>query len=263
MNHPKHIVGVLVCWLLAVSAPAFAQSDEGLPRAIELNAEGTELYELGEYAQAAAKFRAAFELSGEPAVLKSVFVAWWEARDCEPALEAIREYEALSGGGDPDAKVIRSACENLEVADPPENGDEHEADREPEIKEDPPPAEPARVEPVEPPTAPVQRTGGVGRVIGWTLLTLGGAALVTGGVQAGIHASKKRDYDAAVEDAAKARARQLDSELNRIEASNPWLLAIGGGLAAGGVVTLLLTSASEVEAAVLLGPQGLTLLGTF
>lgn len=87
---------VLLTLLMLVAWPAQAVAQDDIGAARRLNDEATQLYESGEYADAARKYRAAYELAPDPLLLVFEGVAWFKADSCERARAAVIEYGAAT-----------------------------------------------------------------------------------------------------------------------------------------------------------------------
>jgi hypothetical protein len=66
---------------------------------------GTAYYESGRFSEAAREYQQAYELSPRPTLLYNLFLAWRDASELEPAVEALRRY--LSEGNPPSSTRIR------------------------------------------------------------------------------------------------------------------------------------------------------------
>jgi tetratricopeptide (TPR) repeat protein len=101
MSSTRSLASVCLYLALLASRPATAHAQEApaaqqKAEAVKLVEQGMLHYDFGEYAQAIALFRKAYELTREPALLFNVAQAHRLAGDCHEALEAYRHFLRLS-----------------------------------------------------------------------------------------------------------------------------------------------------------------------
>jgi tetratricopeptide (TPR) repeat protein len=217
-------------------------------RAVELYESSTHALRSGEFELAVRQLHEAYELSPQPVLLEAIGRAYEGLGDVPHAIEHYEEYLEA----DPDARdrgEIEGRLEELRLQ-------QRQAEGRP--LPPPPPA----------PRGPDQ----TGPLVGWTLIGLGGASLVAGGVLAGVAAS---DHSTSTQpsttqvDALAAHGRAAD-----MGTVATVLLAAGGALGMAGVVLAIATSEEAPSAApagrrrsgsasLRVGPGSISLEGTF
>jgi tetratricopeptide (TPR) repeat protein len=99
-----------------------------------------------------------------------------------------------------------------------------------------------------------RKRGSTRRLLGWTAIGVGAAALITAGVLGGLSLSKRGEYeDAHANHEFYTDARGLLEDSERFEIGSFVTLGVGIAAAAGGVILLLLDRDSSPRAA---GPRG-------
>ena len=245
-------VAALLVWTSAARA-------DGTATAREHYKQGMKAYDLGHYADAVKEFEAAYQAQDDPVLLFNLGQAYrFEGRNAD----AIRSYRAFLRRV-PDSshrQEVESRIVELQRL----------IDEQDRVKEKPPaeaiapspgpsaPPPPAVVPPIARPWAPARPL----KITGLTLMGVGAASLVLGGVFAGLASSaadkgsRPGTFDPSVEDRMK-----LDQSLD------VGLFVAGGALAAGGLVAFLVgqlhPTSVELSPVVGLGRAGAIVEGRF
>lgn len=216
--------------------------------AVELYESSTHALRSGDFELAVRQLHEAYEISPQPILLQALGRAYDGLGDVPHAIEHYEEYLEA----DPDARdrgEIEGRLEELRLQ-------QRQAEGLP-----PPPPPPA-------PTGPDE----TGPVVGWTLIGLGGASLVAGGVLAGIAGSEhSTSTDPATTQVEALAAHGRAADLGTVATV---LLAAGGTLGMAGVVLAIATSAESPappaegrrrggSASLRVGPASIALEGTF
>jgi hypothetical protein len=75
---------------------------------------GTAYYESGRFPEAAREYQQAYDLSRRPALLYNIFLAWRDASELAPAIEALRSFLELGSPSAEDGVRLRSQLEGME-----------------------------------------------------------------------------------------------------------------------------------------------------
>jgi tetratricopeptide (TPR) repeat protein len=229
---------------------------------------GKSLYDSGRFSEAAEEWEKAYDLSGRAELLYNIYVAHRDATEMQAAIAALQRY--LEGAEIEPARRI-----NLEARLRAMQSAQAEAGA-PQAVVEPEPASEPEPEP-EPAPAPDAALRGssddatVSPIISYGLIGLGGS-MVVGAVVTGILAQGKIDD---VESACPNEACPFDFDLDgtRNDAQTLALVTdvlwIGGAIAAGAGVTLLLLEPEEQQApaaptaSLRCGPLGCSVSGSF
>jgi tetratricopeptide (TPR) repeat protein len=99
--------------LLLVGSDAFAQNDRAAMN--RLNDEGFREFQAGRFANAAQKFRQAYDAFPDPNLRKNEAIAWFKAGRCNEALPAANAFLISEGTSEPDRLEARSVVANCKV----------------------------------------------------------------------------------------------------------------------------------------------------
>lgn len=222
-------------------------SAEDRRRAVELFESSSMAQRSGDFERAAAQLEEAYALFPQPALLESLARVYDAMGDHARAIEHFELYLEEEPDA-PDRGEIEGRLEAL-----------REEVRQAQGETEPPP----------PPAAPGGRDE-TGQVVGFTLLTLGVLGVGAGGVLTGVAASEHATSTAAATTQAQAlAAHQRGVDLGT---AGIILLAAGGAVALGGLITLVVVGdngppaaprASVPRASLRLGPSSLSIEGTF
>jgi hypothetical protein len=113
MNTRKIMLCVLsIALLTGLTVPTVAVAQEGATEEEPNDEEarvhfrlGTAYYESGRFREAAREYQQAYDLSPRPTLLYNLFLAWRDASELEPAVDALRRY--LAEGNPPSDTRIR------------------------------------------------------------------------------------------------------------------------------------------------------------
>lgn len=211
-----------------VAASAPAKTSAGDPEA--LSAEAVEAFSAKRYDESIELFNAAYEADPQPNYLFNIGRVYEEKGDLDKAVEFYTKFVGQPGV---DIEARENATARLKVLRAAAK--EMHADDEPETTEPEPLKEPSPVQETD--EGPSEKTKNI-RIAGYSLMGVGGVALIVGGVMGGLALGKTRDADDAefVDDAAALR-RDAKSQARAADA----LYITGGALAAVGVIMVLST----------------------
>ncbi len=225
---------------LGGATPAMAEGPDDAvaePSAGELSDQAVAAFEQADYDTAIDLFEQAYAKDPQPNYLYNIARVYEEKGDFAAAVERYQRFIAeprvdLEARQNAIARlrVLRDALEQLQ---PPA-----ELEPEPEAPSTPPPAREVRRD--DPPTHDVEPPDRIrkARIAGYTLMGVGGAALVVGGVFGGLAVGKANDADdAEFVDAAMGMREEARMHAKVADA----MLATGGILAGVGLVTVLAT----------------------
>lgn len=173
---------LLILILALSSTPALAQSTDAERARVHFES-GQRFYEAGQYRLAIDEFRAAYRLSGRPALLFNIAQAHRLAGDCAEALDAYRDYRELDG----------RAAERTNVDERIAEMERCVAEFEAEAAE--PDTTFAPIPEPTPPPAPraVHVSDGSARIWTGATLTVGGLVAVGAGAYFGVRAASDSD----------------------------------------------------------------------
>ena len=242
---PRRLVAAAVAGgLLALSGPEAAEASNASARTIAtepapdseaLSASAVEAFEAGRFDDAVSLFEQAYDADPQPNYLFNIGRVYEEKGDLQSAVDYYTRFIGESGV-DIDArknaaarlKVLKEAIAALE--DPKE-----EPEPEPEPTQDPEPPEVVASSPEsDEPTDKQKKL----RIAGYSLIGVGGAALIVGGVFGGLALGKTRsaDDEPFVDEAARLR-RDARSQARVADA-----MYITGGILAGAGLVMVLTT---------------------
>jgi tetratricopeptide (TPR) repeat protein len=237
-------VGLHVCLALAVFAGPVATAAAAAPDASSpadadaLSEAAVEKFEAKDYDGAAALFERAYEADPQPNYLFNIGRVYEEKGDLRRAVEF---YQRFVGEPGVDLESRQAATERLRVL--------REALR--ELEGDPDPVAPTVTPEPEPASTDADdtrpdpaRTRKL-RIAGYTLLGVGGVALIAGGVVGGVALGTSNDAGDAefVDDTVRLR-RRAKRQANAADG----LLIAGGTLAGVGLILVLSTLRGEGKA---------------
>jgi len=101
--------------LLSVAVPVQAQDGSAEDDEAQIHFQlASTYYESGRFSEAAGEFQQAYDLSQRPALLYNIFLAWRDASELGPAIEALRAFLEL-GAPAPEVRVrLQSQLEGME-----------------------------------------------------------------------------------------------------------------------------------------------------
>ena len=222
------------------ASPAMAESPEDAvaePSAAALSDQAVAQFERGNYDDAIELFEQAYAKDPQPNYLYNIARVYEEKGDFAAAVDRYQQFV-----GEPRVdlearenaiarlKVLREALEQLRP--------EPELESEPDAASEPPPARVVRRSEVpERDVAPPDRVRKA-RIAGYTLMGVGGAALVVGGVFGGLAVGKANDADdAEFVDSAMGMRERARTQAKVADA----MLVSGGVLVGVGLVAVLAT----------------------
>jgi tetratricopeptide (TPR) repeat protein len=192
---------------------------------------GQSMYQAGRFAEAGAEWDKAYELSGRPALLYNIYIAYRDAGDWNNAARALEEFLAKGEVSVEERPTLQARLDVMkrEIA-------EREAAA--AAAAEAPAAEPA--EPAAPAEEPEQQAS----IVPWIVGGIGGAMVIAGIATGVVTLSKKGEIDDACEDTGVCPP-DFDLEEKRSSTKTMALvtdvLLIGGGVAvATGVLLGLL-----------------------
>lgn len=236
------VIGTLCAVLLAtgpslalarVDAAPSAATPETTADAEALSEQAVEAFSAKRYDESIGLFEQAYALDANPNYLFNIGRVYEEKGDLEQAVAHYQKFVSQPGvdlesreAATERLKVLRAALQQLK--EDSESEDPEEAD-ETALEADP--------QPDDDDGEPTDRKRGQ-RIAGYSLLGVGGAGLIVGGILGGLAQSKASDADDAefVDDALRLR----DDARRQARAADAMLIT-GGVLAAAGVVLVLTT----------------------
>ena len=237
-----------------VQAQSSESREERIARAKEAFAAGTSAYADGEFAQALASFRRAYELTASPDLLYNIATVSDRMRRDVEALAAYEGYlEARPKSADREhvesrIAVLRAAIEARRKA---------ELDAEIEARK-------AAVEAAARVKAERPLTQHVGPGPGpWITIGVGGAALATGAVLLGLGQRDQKKVEDAPAGSSYSMVQEMADRGPRRSKAGVALMAVGGARIIGGVIWQLTGGHEESLPEVSIGPTGISVKGAF
>ncbi|MDB4942753.1 MAG: Tetratricopeptide 4 [Labilithrix sp.] len=262
------------------SAPAAADKDQ---RAKDLYAKGDTAYAEGRYEEALASFQEAYALSGRPQLLFNVSNAAERLGHYSEAVDALDKY--LATGKPKDRDVVQKRLVNLRkrvdeqkkeqdrlAKEEEDRRAKQEADRK-KLEADQAASAPAQPERPAPP--PPESHTPVGPIV---LMSLGGAALVAGGVFGVLTLGARSDVSKGCKDAAGGGKLCTSDASSAIDKEKTFSLvtdiSLASGIVLAGVGVYLLVSGGDTHKAHAVmnapvhlaggpGQGGMSLVGSF
>jgi len=251
------VVSVLLASLVATSH-ADAQASRASRDAIEVAkkefAAGTQAYAEGDFEQALARFRRAFDLTGSPDLLYNIATVSDRLRLDRQALDAYEGYlEARPESADREhiesrIDVLRSAIEKRRRA---------ELDAEIEAQKAALEAA-ARVKAERPLTQHVGPGPGP-----WITIGVGSASVVAGAVLFGLGQRDQNEVESAPPGSSYSSVEDLADRGPKRTKAGIALMALGGAGVLGGVIWQLTGGHEEKVPEVSIGPTGVSVRGRF
>ncbi len=229
--------------LLAVAAPAAAQSDEDLREAQRQFEAGRVLFDDGDWEGAAGRFERAWALSRQPDLLYNLYVAYERAGELPLAAERLRAYIDAAPDS-PERSTLERRLSHLEQRI-------RESDERDEV-----------VAPEEP--SPSEEDGGSAATAGWVVAGAGVAAAIGGTALLAVASGDASEVDDAP---SGSRWRDVSDAYERsgtFSTVGAVLLGVGVAAAAVGLSVVLLSSGSSEDRAelrVILRPDGIAVGG--
>ncbi len=243
-------------WMMA--SPSIAQQRSSAPSAISNDKPAlsqneslarthfnlaTQLYEAGQFKLAAQEFEQAYQLSLKPEVLYNLYAAYRDAGETEKAAQNLRAY--LDKVPDaPDRVQLEARLKSLDEL----NRQRHDALK--AATTTPQPTKPKAIPPQAPPQTSDNSTNFTTDILPWTLIGIGGAALIAGSITGILALDKTSD----IEDNCPGNVCPSDYDLQSNRDSADTLstftdvLLIGGGIvAATGLVLLFVLDDDDTE----------------
>ncbi len=252
------LVLVVSVWCLGSAAGVRAQSsqsrDARIAEAKKAFAVGTRSYSHGDFQSALASFRRAYELTGSPDLLYNIATVSDRMRRDEDALEAYEGYlEARPKSVDQEhvasrIDVLRAAIEARRRA---------ALDAEIEARS-------AAIEAAARVKAERPLTQHVGPGPGpWITISIGGAALVSGAVLAGLGQRDQKSVQNAAPGSTYSMVEEMASRGPRRTTAGVALMGLGAAGVIGGIIWQLTGGHEESMPEVSIGPTGILVKGTF
>ena len=220
---------------------ASTPEDPAVARAKQIYANGTRLYDEGQYAEAALAFEEAYKLSNAPPLLFNTANAYERMGDLDRAIAALNKYRVYADPSEQDALTRR--VQNLEKRQVAEA-----AAAAPVVTE----AAQDAADPVAAGANPSGKTGpSTPTVLGGALLGVGGLAAIVGGSVAGVTYARG---NALVTDAGgaetEAEVAQLKADYDALRPMNQQMLVVTGvGVGVGVLGAALLAAGGGPKAA--------------
>jgi tetratricopeptide (TPR) repeat protein len=213
---------------------------------------GKSLYESGRFAEAAAEWNRAFELSQRVELLYNVYVAYRDASDVPRAIDALRRYLQAAELDDATRQNLQARLRAMEEANakgpavtvtPSDTSGEPSATEPVPAQSAPPASEPPPPEP-EPAPAPAAATGSSAddpSIAPYVLLGVGGALVIGAAITGAIVLGNEKD----LEDGCPDQGCRTDETIDKLDSTKTLavvtdVLWISGVVAAGMGTALLL-----------------------
>ena len=266
---------VLLCAALNIVSPidlaraedALADTDRSAKaRALRLFKRGKEEYRLGLFKRAAATLRQAYALHPEPVLQYNLARTLEGLGDTRGAIEAYERY-LLDATDIPDRGAVARRIVSLKEQQ--RRTEALQREREQNVRHRSSAAARALTPKTQPPAAPaaVTHTNGSGALLGPLITSGTGVATLIGATVVGIVARSK--HNSATEDTVQRSAADKQDSAESLAMTANVMFAIGGALAAGGVIWWLVQHFSNPEhggsskVSALVGPRGLQVVGRF
>lgn len=276
-SRPRLVAVLLAVAVVSTGAPsaAFAQkanvSQKDRREAKRLFNQAHLAYRRGDYEEAILKWEQSFELSGEPLIYLSIANAYERLGDPERALDYLTRWRDKAPRREHEELDQRLESLQRRVDDKRAEDERRAREEEERRAKDDERRERERQQKLEELRKQEQSgTTDVWTITGWSMVGVGGAAVVAGLIVDGVAAAKRPSEDEACTDSGDGLLCR-DALRDDIESSNTLAIAgdvtwiVGGVIAAGGVVVLLTLagddepdeSAATIPRVVpLVGPRG-------
>jgi tetratricopeptide (TPR) repeat protein len=239
----------MVCGVLLFVGAPVPTAAEGVKEAMAKRhfENGAEYYAQADYSAALEEFKKADALMPNPEFKFNIGRCYEGMGKLREAIAAYKRY--LEQSTDEKGRAsVELRIKNLEKR--------VESSAKPDVPPEPEKAGggAAKVDAVDPnAAAPViterpRKRGSTRRLLGWTAVGVGAAALITAGILGGLSLSKRGEYeDAHADHALYTDARGLLEDSERFEIGSFVTLGVGIAAAAGGVILLLLDRDSSTR----------------
>ncbi len=262
------MIAIAIALAAAPTPTVRAQSADAAPTYDEHLDAGLAHYEARRYAEAARSFRAAFDLRPEPDLMYNVARSLERSLEREDAIAAYDQFLTLSGTTSEMRARARDARDSLRRELNAMNAPDPVV---PDPVDDPEPVDTGATGEVQHPDPPLpEEPSSPLRPVGWSLLGVGAAAAIAGGVFGGLALSANSDFDDATDRDEQVRLRD---DVNQYALLADVLVGGGVALAVVGIVLVVLgksdldetNTQASLEIAPVVGAQelGLTLRGAF
>ncbi|MEM9460732.1 MAG: tetratricopeptide repeat protein [Myxococcota bacterium] len=192
-----------------------------------------ELFENGDYAEAIEVFKALYEENGSANSLYNIARIYEEDGQLEEALEYYERFVHARGAGLEERQAASERADTLREILEREaaSKDDSSTDAVAEPVELPPPADVGERQPADVGERPSKLA-----IAGYSLLGVGGATLIAGGIMAGL---AFRDHRRVTGDEVRLDASDLQEGGQRKAIAADVLFGVGGALAAAGVAMVV------------------------
>lgn len=250
-SHPRLVATALAFVVLSTGVPSvtYAQkadvSQKDRREAKRLFNQAHLAYRRGDYEEAILKWEQSFELSGEPLIYLSIANAYERLGDAEQALDYLTRWREKAPRREHEELDQRIDSLQRRVEDERAREERRKAEEEKRRAEENERLEKERQQKLE--ELRKQEEGGgadLWTITGWSMVGVGGAAVIAGLVMDGVAAAKRPSQEEACTESGDGLLCR-DALRDDIESSNTLALAgdvtwiVGGLVAAGGVVVLL------------------------
>ena len=202
-------------------------------------------YRRGDYEEAILKWEQSFDLSGEPLIYLSIANAYERLGDPEQALDYLTRWREKAPRREHEELDQRIESLQRRVDDKRAEEERRKREEEERLAKEKERLEKERQRKLEELRQQEEESAtDVWMITGWSMVGVGGAAVIAGLVVDGVAASKRPDQDEACTDSGDGLLCR-DARRDDIESSNTLAIAgdvtwiVGGIVAAGGVVALL------------------------
>ncbi len=252
------LVLVIAVWCLGSAVGVHAQSDQSRNAKIEAAkksfAAGTESYANGDFENALASFRRAYELTGSPDLLYNIATVSDRLRRDEDALQAYEGY-LKARPKSVDREHVESRIDVLRDAIEARKRAELDAEIE---------ARSAAIEAAARVKAERPLTQHVGPGPGpWITIGVGGAAIVSGAVLVGLGQRDQNQVEGAPPGSSYSMVEEMAERGPRRTKAGVALMAVGGAGLIGGIIWQLTGGHEEAMPEVSIGPTGISVRGRF
>ncbi|MBM4357884.1 MAG: tetratricopeptide repeat protein [Deltaproteobacteria bacterium] len=258
----------------SAAAPASSVSSNDRNEAKRLFNQGHLAYKNGDYEEAILKWQQSYELSREPLIYESIANAYERLGDAKHALANLKEWRKVAPFRE--HRTLDSRIERLESRARAEEAEAKTREAERKALAERLASEKATVRPDPEVPAKDETPVSSRRILGYSLVGVGGALTIAGVALDLVAASQRSDLGGACRTTAAGQLC-LASERSAIERSNTMAIAgdiswsVGAAAATAGVVVLLVPSDATrgdkpsvaVTPVPLRGGAGLTVLGSF
>ncbi len=218
-------------------------------------------YRRGDYEEAILKWEQSFELSGEPLIYLSIANAYERLGDAEQALDYLTRWREKAPRREHEELDQRLESLARRVEDKRADEERRKREEDARLAKEQERLEAERKEKLE--ELREQEEGSatdVWMITGWSMVGVGGAAVIAGLVMDGVAASKRPSEDEACTESGNGLLCR-DALRDDIESSNTLAIAgdvtwiVGGIVAAGGVVVLLTLAGDDTATETAHTPQ--------